>query len=226
MDNNYVTKFEGRVNGQTFTDRPAMEAYIGKLICEGTPITEMSFNNIIRSADKPQQNQGGFPVQGHPATLPQVPGLFVKLIEDRKPNWIKTTFDNYVVPFIDENTFIQDSREHKIGIENMTNDTEKKLKTRMDLFVQLVVSAMKNKQIVKPEAKDYLLNLRDRLAAKAQWCDARAQYYETLIDASKGNDNLVNLWACQEGSKVYGLTGGYCHAFVDIISEHVKELGE
>ena len=214
MEKQYVSEFTGVVNGQKFTNRQDMEAYIGRLICAGQPITQLSFGHNIVTKDKHPLDPTGGPRQYR---------NFAADIEQEKP--IKDqTFMEWLVPFINEATFIEMARTRNTPIDSVVDDTNNKLNARMDAFVNIVAARLHVDVYRKEDKIKYLLELRDRLSAKSKWCAERLNYYNNLIDASKGDDKLVNLWACELGAKVYQTTYGFCAAFVDVISDHIDAI--
>lgn len=217
MDNHFITVFEGSVNGTKFNNRTEMEAYIGQLMTQGKEITEMSFNTTRKAPGyKPM---GPAPITG--------PFLCIReQVELEKPVEITQDFFSYLIPFVEESVFVRDSSTHRIGLEGMLNDCEKKLKRRMDLFAALVVPKMKDSRFSKDEMRTILLTLRDQYNAKLSWCRNRKEVYESLIDLgiSNGNEGLVNLDACRMGSAVYEMTAGFCGAMIDILKDHINTL--
>lgn len=221
MEKQYISEFVGYVNDQKFTNRQDMEAYIGKLICAGKPINQISFGTNVRAANntpliRPQVLQEP---QGRPARN------FVADIEQDKPSYLgKQTFMEWLVPYIKEDAFILASSTRTQPIEAIVDDTNVKLNARMDAFVNLVAARLHDESYSKEDKIKYLLELRDRLSAKSNWCAERLKFYNDLIDASKGDDELVNLWACELGAKVYQTTYGFCAAFVDVLSDHIDSM--
>lgn len=224
MDKNVktVTTFEGVVNGKKFTNREEMEAYIGKLVCEGTPIEEMRFGHstqmqITRTlegeVEQPEQKP----------TMP-VEGLFEAEIERDKPADINIPFIKWMIPFINEEAILKDSQTRAIGIEQMVKDSEDKCKRRMDQYARLVALSLGAPQYSKAEQRNYLLDMRDRFTAKMNWCLTRINYFTKLLEVCNNEEGFVNVYACNEGIAVYNTAREYCSAMVDIITDHIDFL--
>lgn len=213
---NLITVFEGSVNGTKFDNLSEMESYIAQLLSQGKEITEVSYNTTSKAPVHPV---------GHLHAGEQT--LCIReQVEREKPSDIKQEFFNYIIPFVDEGVFVRDSHSHKVGLEGMLDDCEKKLKRRMDLFVLLVASKTKDPRFSKDEMRTILLTLRDQYNAKLSWCRGRKDVYDSLISigSSNGNEGLVNLEACTMGASVYEMTAGFCGAMIDIITEYINTL--
>lgn len=224
MDKNVktVTTFEGVVNGKKFTNREEMEAYIGKLVCEGTPIEEMRFGHSTQMQTT-RTLEGKVEQPEQKPTMP-VEGLFEAEIERDKPTGINIPFIKWMIPFINEEAILKDSQTRAIGIEQMVKDGEDKCKRRMDQFARLVALRLGAPQYSKAEQRNYLLDMRDRFIAKMNWCLTRINYFTKLLEVGNNEEGFVNIYACNEGIAVYSTAHGFCSAMVDIITDHIDAL--
>ena len=213
-----ITIFEGIVNGQKFTDREAMETFIGKLVTNGQPITQLEFNTQLGS---PEALNCPICSDGKPQA---VKGLFRMELERNKPEFAHGDIMQYMIPFVKEEVFVEDSQTHKIGMEKMLEDCEAKLHRRMDVFVKLVTSRIGQPRFVQEEIRAFILELRDRYQAKAAWCKSRVEFYTGLLAVDGENPGLINTYACEMALKVYTLTNGFCAAMVDICTENLNTL--
>ena len=215
--NKMETKFEGNVNGKKFTNREEMEHYIQALISNGVDITDLSFKTTTATNDVHEKLEVKEPIcECRKKT-------FVDWIEEAKPEFIKTSFMEYLVPFVDEQHFLLDSKTGEIGLDRMKKDAEEKLVRRMDLFTQIIVREIKRGRNDPKEIAAYLLQLRDKFKAKAEWCQNRTIYFKTLIECS-GGEKYVDLYACTEGKVIYETVGGFCSAMIDIITDNIQKL--
>lgn len=226
MDKNVktVTTFEGVVNGKKFTNREEMEAYIGKLVCEGTPIEEMRFGHSTQM--QTTRTLEGKVEQLKPEQKPtmRVEGLFEAEIERDKPSYINIPFIKWMIPFINEEAILNDSKTRSIGIEQMVKDGEEKCKNRMDAFVKLIGSRLDNPQYIRHEQRNYLLDMRDRFTSKMNWCVTRINYFTKLLEVGNDEKGFVNVYACEEGIAVYNTARGFCAAMIDILSDYIMGL--
>lgn len=215
--NNMETKFEGNVNGKKFTNREEMEHYIQALISNGVDITDLSFKTTTATNEVHEKMEE----KDHVCDFRKK--VFADWIEEAKPEFIKTSFMEYLVPFVNEQNFLLDSQTGEIGLDRMKKDAEEKLVRRMDLFTQIIVGAIKSGEFFIDDIKSYLLTLRDKFKAKAEWCQNRTIYFKTLIDYS-GGEKYVDVYACTEGKVIYETVGGFCSAMIDIINDNIRIL--
>lgn len=215
--NKMETKFEGNVNGKKFTNREEMEHYIQALISNGVDITDLSFKSTTATKEVHEKMEAKEPV----CTCRKK--TFADWIEEAKPEFIETSFMEYLVPFVNEQNFLLDSKTGEIGLDRMKKDAEEKLVRRMDLFTQIIVREIKRGRNDPKEIAAYLLQLRDKFKAKAEWCQNRAIYFKTLIECS-GGEKYVDIYACTEGKAIYETVGGFCSAMIDIITDNIQKL--
>lgn len=226
MDKNVktATTFEGVVNGRKFTTRGEMEAYIGKLVCEGTPIEEMRFGHSTQmQSTRTLEGKGEQLKPEQKPTMP-VEGLFEAEIERDKPSYINIPFIKWMIPFINEEAILKDSQTRSIGIDQMVKDGEEKCKNRMDVFAKLIASRLAEPQYIRQEQRNYLLDMRDRFTAKMNWCLTRIDYFTKLLEVGNNKEGFVNIYACNEGIAVYDTARGFCAAMIDILSDYIMAL--
>lgn len=227
IQKNMQTVFEGYVNGQKFTDRNLMNAYIGECISNGTPLTDISysttarFNNpdINKPANKPcrQGLAGREAIRNMQKEISWI--TYINNINQRVPK----PYDNvigYVVPFVREDINITES-----NIDLIVDDFRERLNDRMAFLENLIFSQIRTWKYDENQVNKWLELLINSFDHKLEWANNRVKVIEDFLN--NGDDFIVSHiddTALRGFYVIYSETAGFCSALIDIIRELQQDV--
>lgn len=217
---NMQTKFEGYVNGLTFTNRNEMNAYIGKCISENIPIENLQFS---QTTSMRKCSAMGCP-NGHKQILEKQNEIsWIRYINDlnkRVPKPYDTVI-GYVIPFVHEDLFITPNRCNEV-----ITDFVERLNDRLKFMEGYVFSQIRTWKYDENQVNTWLMDLISGLQRKIEWCQQRISTIEAFLNGV--NDKLIvnniNGAGLEAFHKIYSEAGGFCSAMLDICLDIQKEL--
>lgn len=218
IQKNMKTVFEGYVNGQKFTNRELMNAYIGKCISEGLPITDLSYPTTTQYKEHAPENR----------QFDNRPGRDAIRQAQKEISWVTYTnnlnqrvpkpYDNvigYVVPFVREEITINES-----NAEFIINDFRARLNDRLAFLENYVFSQIRTWKYDENQVNQWLDLLTSSFQHKLEWANNRVTLIENFLnDGDPFITSHIDQTALRGFHEIYAETAGFCSAVIDIIAE-------
>lgn len=220
IQKNMQTVFEGYVNGQKFTNRDAMNQYIGKCISEGTPITDISYSSTTRyngsNTQRPARASRGLEAI-HKAQKEVSWVTYINGINQEVPDPY-TSVIGYVVPFVREDININYSNANYI-----IEDFKARLTNRMNFLETKVFTPIRTWKYDESQVSEWLNLLSGAFQHKLEWANQRTELItEFLEDGDKFIISHIDTSALRGFRAIYSETAGFCTALLDIIKDLQK----
>ena len=222
IQKNMQTIFEGYVNGQKFTNRDLMNAYIGQCISEGIPITDMSYSTTTKYKEPSKGRYSNLP-EGQEAIRRAQKEIswvtYINGIGQRVPQPYENVI-GYVVPFVRENINI-----NKANIETIIDDFRDRLNDRLAFLENYVFSQIRTWKYDVNQVNQWLDLLAASFNHKLEWANKRV----VLIEDFLNNEDVfitshIDPTALVGFHDIYAETAGFCSAVIDIIAELQQAL--
>lgn len=223
IQKNMKTVFEGYVNGQKFTNRELMNAYIGKCISEGLPITDLSYSTTTQYKEPTPENRQFDNRPGRDAIHQAQKEIswitYANSLNQRVPK----PYDNvigYVVPFVREEITINES-----NAEFIINDFRARLNDRLAFLENYVFSQIRTWKYDENQVNQWLDLLTSSFQHKLEWANKRVALIEDFLnDSDPFITSHIDPVALVGFHDLYAETAGFCSAVIDIIAELTCDL--
>ena len=226
MNQQMQTVFEGYVNGRKFTDRRAMNQFIGECISSGVEISNMSYSQTTKPVCKGDCDH---PCGGtKPAAIIKHPASWHKHLEklnDIIPGPYSTVL-GYIIPYVAEDIFFQSDAD----VDANQQDLEAKLTRRMEWTEANVLAFLRTGQYDTQEVKAWITSAIENLKRKIEWSNNRITQINKVLNAAMENrvDNKDNFIRSRMDTRtleayrdMYAQVSGYCSALSDILADTV-----
>lgn len=218
IQKNMKTIFEGCVNGQKFTSREAMNAYIGKCISEGLPITDLTYSSTTQYKEPVKRQYGNGNLPGRDAIRQAQEEIswvtYINALNQRVPQPYNNVI-GYVVPFVREEIVINES-----NVENIIDDFNARLNDRMRFLENCVFSQIRTWRYDENQVKQWLDLLTSSFQHKLEWANNRVILIENFLnDGDPFITSHIDSTALRGFHEIYAETTGFCSAIIDIIAD-------
>lgn len=222
IQKNMQTVFKGQVNGQNFTDRNAMNAYIGQCISEGIPITDISYSTTTKYKDPSKERYSNLPGGQeviHRAQKEISWVTYINGLNQRVPKPYENVI-GYIVPFVREEIDINDTN---IGL--ILEDFKARLCDRLAFLENYVFSQIRTWKYDENQVNQWLDLFINSLNHKLEWANNRVALIEDFLnDSDPFITSHIDAVALVGFHDLYAETAGFCSAVIDIITELQQAL--
>lgn len=230
MNENQKTKtvFVGYVNGKKFTDRKAMNQFIGECISSGVEINNMSYSqttgpvDALETTPTPQALQERTPA----CACAKSWDAYIQDINTSVPKPY-TSVLGYLIPFIEESLSFANSDTATASQQ----DVETKLTNRMEWAEANIISKIRTWEYNVNEVKAWVFSAIENLRRKSDWANMRVEQIHLVLDAVTDNrhgdkdtfiSDRVDTTTLDTYSNIYEQVAGYCKAMSDILADTIR----
>ena len=217
IQKNMQTTFEGYVNGQTFTDRDAMNKFIGQCISEGKPITGISYSTSTSYVPNGHGLRGKAAIDHAQEEISWI--KYINNVNKKVPQPYDSVI-GYIVPFIHEDIHVDETNSQII-----LNDFKACLVKRMQFLESNIFEPIRSKNYDVSQVHSWLDNLIFTLVHKMDWANQRVKMIEKFINEMP-DDKFITSHTNVEYFRcfcdIYTETSGFCSALIDICKEFQK----